>query len=113
MVSHRKKRRFELGRTAAETRIGERRLRAIRVRGGNVKLKLLACDKASVADPTTGTTKLVTITGVKNNPASRDFTRRNVLTRGALIETEAGLARVTSRPGQEGIVNAVKVEEKS
>jgi len=34
-----------------------------------------------------------------------------LLTKGALIETEIGLARVTSRPGQDGVVNAVRVEE--
>ncbi len=113
LVPHRKKRRFELGRTAAETRIGERRLRKIRVRGGNVKLRLLASDMANVADPSGGTAKLVKILAVRNNPASRDFTRRNILTKGALIETEIGLARVTSRPGQDGVVNAVRVEEES
>ena len=36
--------------------------------------------------------------------------RRNILTKGAIIETDAGKAKITNRPGQEGTVNAVLVE---
>jgi small subunit ribosomal protein S8e len=43
---------------------------------------------------------------VKNNPANPFFARRNITTKGAVIETDIGDAIVTSRPGQDGIVNA-------
>jgi len=33
--------------------------------------------------------------------------RRNILTRGAVIKTEIGDARITNRPGQDGVVNAI------
>jgi small subunit ribosomal protein S8e len=36
--------------------------------------------------------------------------RRNIVTKGAIIETDAGQARVVSRPGQDGQVNAVLLE---
>jgi small subunit ribosomal protein S8e len=35
-----------------------------------------------------------------------------IVNKGAVIKTELGLARVVSRPSQDGIVNAVKIEEK-
>jgi small subunit ribosomal protein S8e len=35
----------------------------------------------------------------------------NVITKGAIIETEKGLAKVVSRPGQDGVVNAVLIEQ--
>jgi small subunit ribosomal protein S8e len=43
------------------------------------------------------------------NPASMDYQRRKVITRGTIIKTEKGLAKVTSRPGQDGILNAVLI----
>ena len=36
---------------------------------------------------------------------------RGIITKGALIETELGKAIVTSRPGQDGVVNALLVED--
>jgi small subunit ribosomal protein S8e len=102
----RKKKQHEAGRPPADTTIGETRRRKIRTRGGNVKMRLLRCEFASVADPRSGTTKLAKIITVKNNPANPFFARRNITTKGAVIETEIGDAVVTSRPGQDGIVNA-------
>ncbi len=52
---------------------------------------------------------------VKANPANREFARRNVITKGALITVDIKgqtyLATVTSRPGQSGIINAVLANE--
>jgi small subunit ribosomal protein S8e len=51
---------------------------------------------------------------VVKNPTNIDYDRRGVITKSAVIETSLGLARVTSRPGQQGIINAVLIgEEKS
>jgi small subunit ribosomal protein S8e len=111
LKSHHKKRKFQFGRVSAETRIGEKRLRKIRTKGGAVKQRLLASQSASLVEEPGKAARVAKILAVKENPASRDFTRRNVVTKGAIIETDAGLARVTSRPGQHGVVNAVKIEE--
>ncbi|NAT11387.1 hypothetical protein C4E22_07625 [ANME-1 cluster archaeon AG-394-G06] len=46
------------------------------------------------------------IIAVKSNPTNPFFARRNITTKGAVIETEIGDAVVTSRPDQDGIVNA-------
>jgi small subunit ribosomal protein S8e len=110
-LPHHKKRKFLLGRVSADTRIGERRLRKIRARGASRKLRLLMTDTANLVENPGEKGKPVRILTVKENPASRDFTRRNVITKGAIIDTEAGPARVTSRPGQDGVVNAVKIRE--
>ncbi len=109
---HRKKRKYELGGPPSETLLGEEEVRKVeRAYGGNTKVKLLRAVYANVADPETGTTKKVRILQVKHNPASVDYTRRGVITRGAIIKTELGDARVTSRPGQDGVVNAVLIKE--
>lgn len=56
--------------------------------------------------------KKAKILNVVSSPDNPHHARENLMTKGALIETELGKARVTSRPGQHGVVNAVLVEEK-
>jgi small subunit ribosomal protein S8e len=113
IVQARKKRKREMGREFLEAKIGERKVVKLRVRGGNYKLRLLSVNEANVTDPRTGKTVKTKILGVIENPANRHFVRRNVLTKGAIIETELGKARVTSRPGQDGVINALLVEAKT
>jgi len=105
------KRKAELGRENADTHVAaDTHKKMVDVRGGGKsKIKLLRANIANVTNPTDGTTKLAEIKTVKHNPANQHFTRRNIITKGAVIETELGDARVTSRPGQRGIVNAVIV----
>lgn len=103
---HRKKKQHEAGRPAADTTVGVERRKKIRTSGGGEKMRLLRCEFANVADPRSGATRKAKIISVKDNPANPFFARRNITTKGALIETEAGDAIVTSRPGQDGIVNA-------
>ncbi len=107
---HRKKKKYELGRPWVPVVLGKERRKRIRVRGGNYKIRLLAAEYANVAFPD-GKTVKAKILSVVDNPANPFFVRRNIITRGAIIKTEVGLARVTSRPGQDGVVNAVIIEE--
>jgi len=67
--------------------------------------------EANVTDAKSGKTQKTQITRVVRNPANVDYQRRGVITKGAIIETPLGQARVTSRPGQSGVVNAVLVEK--
>lgn len=103
----RKKRKYELGREHVETKLGKRRAKVIRTRGGNTKVRLREAEWANVVDPESNVCKKVEIEGVRDNRANMHFVRRNVITKGAVISTKLGDARVTSRPGQDGNVNAV------
>ena len=105
--AYRGKRAFEIGGEPAETVMGETKRVLSRTRGGNTKSKLLMSNIANVTDPITHITKKVEITRVIKNPSNVDFERRSVITKGAIIETPLGQAHVTSRPGQDGVVNAV------
>jgi small subunit ribosomal protein S8e len=62
-------------------------------------------------DPATNRVIKSKIKTVKENPANPHYVRMNIITKGAVIETDAGLARVTSRPGQHGVVNAVLIKK--
>ena len=106
----RRKKRFEIGRAPADTTLGESRNRLIRTRGGNLKVRALRTQHANISMPATGVTKRAKIETVVENRADPNYMRRNILTRGAIIKTELGKARVVSRPAQDGVVNAVLIE---
>ena len=108
---YRGKRAYEMGSDPTETKIGERKISFKRCRGGNLKIKLLACNTANVTDPLTGKTQKTEIKRVVKNQANVDYQRRGIITKGSIIETPLGLAKVTSRPGQHGIVNAVLIQK--
>lgn len=108
----RKKRKHEIGREQQYAFLGPQRLKLYRTRGANRKVRVLGAEFANVLDPKTSATKRVKILTVKANPSNPHFVTRNILTRGATIETDLGLAKVTSQPGQHGVVNAVLLEAK-
>jgi small subunit ribosomal protein S8e len=105
--SYRGKRKFETGSFPVETTLGELKRKVTRGRGGNTKAKLLSDKQAYVTDPKSGKTEKADIVRVVKNQANIDYDRRGVITKGSIIETSAGLARVTSRPGQVGVISAV------
>ncbi|MEM0058295.1 MAG: 30S ribosomal protein S8e [Candidatus Bathyarchaeia archaeon] len=108
---YRGKRKFEQGSFPTETVLGEPKRKVERRRGGNLKVRVLSEKYACVTDLKTGKTEKVEIIRVVKNPANVDYDRRGVITKGTIIETSLGLARVTSRPGQNGVINAVLVSE--
>ncbi|WP_440989078.1 30S ribosomal protein S8e [Haloarchaeobius baliensis] len=105
----RNRKKHQLGRLPTETQVGEPRFRTVDTRGNTTKTRALATDVANVNKG--GETVEATIEDVVENDANPNYVRRNIITKGALIETDAGTARVTSRPGQTGQVNAVAVDE--
>jgi len=105
----RKKRKHELGDQPTETELGEPRVKVVDARGGTTKTRALSTNVAIVS--VDGDSVETTIEDVVENPANPNYVRRNIVTKGAVIETGEGRARVTSRPGQTGQVNAVAVEE--
>lgn len=109
--SLRKRRQFENGRESYKPVVSATtKVKTIRVLGGNTKEKALSFEKANVYVPSEKKYKVVKINSVLENEANVNFVRRNILTKGTVIDTEAGKAKVTSRPGQEAVINAVLVE---
>ncbi|MDR1993119.1 MAG: 30S ribosomal protein S8e [Nitrososphaerota archaeon] len=106
---YRTKKKYEAGGYPAETVLGEPKRKITRTLGGNSKVKVLTDKYASVTNPKTGTTEKSTIVRVVRNGANVDYNRRGVITKGAEIETALGLAKVTSRPGSDGIINAILI----
>ena len=73
-------------------------------------VRVLAADKVSINNPKTGKTTLGTIENVVENESDPNYVRRNVLVKGAIIETDKGRVKITSRPGKDGVINGVLLE---
>ena len=107
---YRKKRLFNLGDLPTYTKIGDTKLKLKREKGGNPKYTLLSTNKINVVlDKKTKKSQVANIKTVVDNPANRNFIRRNIITKGTLVETNLGKVKVTSRPGQEGTLNGILV----
>ncbi len=80
-----------------------------RVRGNNSKTALKSIDFVNLA---TGDAKVKKskILKVLENSTNNDYQRRGIITKGAILETQEGRCRVVSKPGQNGIVNAVLLD---
>jgi small subunit ribosomal protein S8e len=101
------KRKFEIGREAHLTTIGNISIKKLRTLGSNQKIRAKTIDYAYIIDKKNNKTTKSKINSVVGNPANINYIRRNIINKGAIIETDLGKAKVTSRPGQTGVVNAV------
>ncbi|KYK25116.1 30S ribosomal protein S8e [Thermoplasmatales archaeon SG8-52-4] len=101
------KRKFEVGRERHLTTIGPTQLKISRTKGKNTKTRAKTINIAYVMDLKNKKTTKADILTVVENKANIHYVRRNIINKGAIIETNLGKARVTSRPGQTGIINAV------
>lgn len=108
-IQSRSKRQFEISREKQNTRLGNESLKQYRGMGGSVKTGVLIAEYANVVDKKAGVVKKVKILDVTENPADPNYVQRNIMNKGAKIKTEAGDAIVTSRPGQDGAINAVLI----
>ena len=88
---------------------GVHAVNSFRVRGGSRKAAVHTALFANVSAQ--GQVRKVKIINVVESPDNRHYARENVISKGALIQTEIGKAKVTSRPGQDGLINAVLVED--
>jgi small subunit ribosomal protein S8e len=110
---NRSKRKFEIGREQHLTTIGSKKLKVVRTRGNNKKTRVKTSNIAYVIDSKNNRTNKTEILSVLENKANIHYVRRNIINKGAIIETKIGKAKVTSRPGQFGTINAVLLSEKS
>jgi small subunit ribosomal protein S8e len=105
-----KKKKESMGRSPSLTKIDEKPAkRVLRIRGGKKKIQILRTNVANLYDPKTKKYSQVKIVSVVENAGNRHYVRANVMTKGTVIKTDKGNAKVTSRPGQDGVLNAVLI----
>ena len=106
--SYRKSRKHDIGSKFSEPEVGEQKVIVKETRGGNQKSVAKRSETVNLA--VNGEVKNAEIKSVEENPANPNFVRRSMITKGTIIETTEGTAEITSRPGQEGSVNAKLIE---
>jgi len=104
----RSRRKYELDRFPNEAIIGKQVTVTRKVRGKNIKSAIKTIDSVNLAIDSK--IKRVKIIKVLENATNNDYQRRGIISKGAVLETEAGKCRVVSRPGQHGTVNAILVK---
>lgn len=99
--------------TKTDNTVKTDRIETKKGRGNTTKTRGFEIKHANINDGK-GKVSKYEIIAVKTNDANRLFARSNISTRGAIIRVKAAsgekLAKVTNRPGQEGVINAVFVE---
>jgi small subunit ribosomal protein S8e len=88
-AQYRKKRKFELGRPAAMTKIGETRIHEIRARGGNLKFRALRLDSGNFSWGTEVCTRKVRVLDVSYNASNNELVRTKTLVKGAVVVVDA------------------------
>ncbi|GEM_PF-58423 len=109
-VAWRTKRLYELARSPTLTQVGKRVTKVLRGLGGRTRSITVMDATVNLFDPKTKKYSQEKIEAVVENPANRHYVRRNIMTKGTIVKTGKGNARVVSRPGQEGVINAVLVK---
>lgn len=106
----RKKKKYELPGIKRIVKLKETKRKSLRVLGGNEKTVLLGANTINLIDVKTKKSKVVKIKNVLETPSNKFLARQNIIVKGAIVETDAGKARVTNRPTQEGCVQGILIE---
>jgi len=104
------RRKYETDRYPNEPTNGAQVTITRRIRGNNKKTALKAIDFVNLSSGD-AKVKKVKIEKVLENATNNDYKRRGIITKGAILETKEGKCRVVSKPGQNGIVNAILLKE--
>jgi small subunit ribosomal protein S8e len=91
------------------TLLGETKRKILRILGGNTKIGLLT--EKFVNLKIKNKMKKVEIKNVVETPQNRFLARKNILAKGAIIDTTEGKAVITNRPSREGCINARLLEK--
>ena len=108
-IAYRSKKLHEVGSRPTLTKLGEAKKKTVRTVGGSPKSRLLVAETVNVYDAKARKYAKAKISSIVESPANRHFTRRNIITKGCVVETDIGKVRITSRPGQVTTLNGVLV----
>ena len=89
MVIIRKKRKFELGRPSAGTKIGTSRIHTVRTRGGNKKYRALRLEAGNFAWGSEAQARKTRIIDVVYNASSNELIRTKTLVKNCIIQIDA------------------------
>jgi small subunit ribosomal protein S8e len=107
-VQRRKKKSYEIAGQRRVIKLGEDKRKTKKTRGGNKKTYLLRAKTINLRIK--GKIQKTEIKNVIETPSNRFLARQNILTKGTIVETNLGKAKITNRPTQEGMINGILIE---
>jgi len=84
-----KKRKFELGRPSAQTKMGPKRIHVVRTRGGHTKLRALRLESGNFQWASEGVTRKTRIIDVVYNASNNELVRTKTLVKNAIVQVDA------------------------
>jgi len=84
-----KKRKYDMGRQMAMTKIGVKRIRPVRVRGGNTKFRALRLESGNFSWGSEVCTRKTRILDVVYNASNNELVRTKTLVKGAICQVDA------------------------
>eukprot|EP00828_Plagiopyla_frontata_P020214 TRINITY_DN2583_c0_g1_i1.p2 TRINITY_DN2583_c0_g1~~TRINITY_DN2583_c0_g1_i1.p2 ORF type:complete len:240 (+),score=45.06 TRINITY_DN2583_c0_g1_i1:74-793(+) len=89
MPVHKKKRAYEKGRQASNTKLGEKRVRPLRVRGGNYKYRALRLNEGNFVWASEQIAKKTKILNVVYNATNNELVKTNTLVKNCIVQIDS------------------------
>merc|ERR1712046_245548 len=89
LTKWRMNRKFELGRQPSNTKIGHKRIRSVRCRGGNTKYRALRLDAGNFSWASESTTRKCRLLNVSYNSTNNELVRTNTLVKSGVVQIDA------------------------
>nr|QWE91153.1 40S ribosomal protein S8 [Placidida sp.]QWE91157.1 40S ribosomal protein S8 [Placidida sp.]QWE91158.1 40S ribosomal protein S8 [Placidida sp.]QWE91159.1 40S ribosomal protein S8 [Placidida sp.] len=86
---HMKKRKYNMGRQPANTKLGDKRVHVVRGRGGNLKFRALRLESGNFSWGTEVCTRKTRILDVVYNASNNELVRTKTLVKNAIVQVDA------------------------
>ena len=111
MPVHQKKRKFEMGRQPAMTKLGQKRVRPVRCRGGNYKYRALRIDAGNFSWGSEALTRKTRVLDVVYNATNNELVRTKTIVKNCIVAIDANPFRQWYLKHYDIELNKKKVEE--
>ena len=111
MPVHQKKRKFEMGRQPAMTKLGAKRVRPVRGRGGNYKYRALRIDAGNFSWGSEAITRKTRVLDVVYNATNNELVRTKTIVKNCIVAIDANPFRQWYLKHYDVELNKKKIEE--
>jgi small subunit ribosomal protein S8e len=111
MPVHKKKRQFEMGRMATNTKLGPKKVTLVRGRGGNFKHRALRIDNGTFSWASESVSRKTRVIDVVYNATNNELVRTKTLVKNAIVRVDATPFRQWYLKHYDVELNKKKVEE--
>jgi len=111
MPVHQKKRKFEMGRQPAMTKLGQKRVRSVRGRGANMKYRALRIDAGNFSWGSEAVSRKTRVLDVVYNATNNELVRTKTIVKNCIVTIDANPFRQWYLKHYDVDLNKKKLEE--